>query len=356
MSKFRNDKSFSNKFRIDRLTAIAIAITLSASFLSHMPLGHATTGIEFTLRTSQQVYVPGETLEVYGTAEPNQVLIFRLFDPIGLAIRIENVQVNEAGSYRAGIFTWPEPSRNLAFGTYTVEAISGAEDTEPLRAEVSFSGGFEQGTDPSRPHILAIKLDAPSQVTISSVFRIFVQVTFDGALVDAADSEAVTAILGSSHIHSRNSTIVLSDRFNELHPGLYYVDVVLPREDAYIIHAVAFYRGFLSHDSRVIAATNSSIGTIQESVNQLNAGLDSTNHELDQLQQRLAETQSALSDTKDTITNLVEEARASIRQDIDLAQQASGQINSLILPVLVLISVIIALQISLFARIRASYK
>jgi hypothetical protein len=35
---------------------------------------------------------------------------------------------------------------------------------------------------------------------------------------------------------------------------------------------------------------------------------------------------------------------------------ASGQINAIILPVLALISVIIALQISLFARIRASYK
>jgi hypothetical protein len=37
-------------------------------------------------------------------------------------------------------------------------------------------------------------------------------------------------------------------------------------------------------------------------------------------------------------------------------QQATGQINSIILPVLALISVIIALQISLFARIRASFR
>jgi flagellin-like hook-associated protein FlgL len=185
---------------------------------------------------------------------------------------------------------------------------------------------------------------------------VFVQVTFDGALVDAADEDATTAILGSSHIHSINSTILLSDRFEELHPGLYHVDVELPGEGTYIIHAVAFYRGFLSHDSRIIDVSASSIGTIQESLDRLNAELDSTNHELGQVQERLAETQSALGDTKETITNLVEDASTSIRRDIDLAQEASGQINSLILPVLVLISVIIALQISLFARIRASYR
>jgi hypothetical protein len=355
MSNFHNYKHF-NRITINHVIAAALAVALCSSFLSHLPSGHATTEVPFTLRTSQQVYVPGEGLEVYGTAEPNQILLFRLYDPVGLAIRIENVPVNNEGSYRAVILNWPEPSRNFAFGTYTVEALSSIEDTEPLLLEVSFAGGFEQGIDPSRPHILAIKLDSPSQVTINTVFRIFVQITFDGALVEAEDPEAVQAILGSSHIHSKNTTIVLGDRFVELHPGLYYVDVNLPREDAYIIHAVAFYRGFLSHDSRVIAATGSSIGTVQESVDRLNEGLANTNHELNELQSRLGETQSALTDTRDTITNLVEEARTSIREDIDLAQQASGQINSLILPVLALISVIIALQISLFARIRASYR
>ena len=58
-----------------------------------------------------------------------------------------------------------------------------------------------------------------------------------------------------------------------------------------------------------------------------------------------------------------DEAREAIREDIgraesavDELQQASGQINSIIIPILALISIIIALQISLFARIRASFK
>ncbi|HJS82318.1 MAG TPA: hypothetical protein VJ742_05725 [Nitrososphaera sp.] len=351
MSKFRKNKSF-DEFKIfNYLIAIAIAImVLSPQFLFDIPYALATT--EFTLRTSQQVYVPGEMLEVLGTAEPNDMLAVRLYDPAGLAIRIENIEVDEDGSYRGVVLVWPGPTRNLVFGTYTVEALSSIEGVEPLRTEVSFAGGFDQEIDPSRGHNLGVKLDAPSQITVDTTFRIFVQITFDGALVEAIDDEAVTEILGTSHIHSSNSTIILNNKFKKLHPGIYYADVELGSQDSYIIHATGFYRGFLSHDTRLVAVTNSSIATLQESVDQLNIGLDATNEELGGLQQGLEETRFVLNDTKATITD----STKGITEQIELAQQASGQINSFILPVLALISVIIALQISLFARIRASYR
>lgn len=339
-------------------------LLFSTSVLFHFQAALATTetgGI--SLRTTHKIYVPGETLEVFGSAEPNSILVIRLYDPAGLAIRIENIEVGRDGSYRTSIFDWPEPSRHLVFGTYLVEALSSIEGVEPVRTEVTFAGGFGQGIDPSQSHALGVKLDAPSQVTINSPFRIFVQVTFDGALVEAVDDHAVIDILGTSHIHSRNTTITLSDKFQELHPGLYYADVVLQSEDTYVIHAAAFYRGFLSHDTRLIAASASSIGTIQDSVNKLNSevnklstGLNATTQELERLHEGLSETQAALNDTKLSITNSVDTAQQSIGEQIDLAQQATSQINAFILPVLALISVIIALQISLFARIRASYR
>jgi hypothetical protein len=354
MSTIRKSKPFEKSTIFNYLAVTAFAlIIVSAPFLFRSPHAFASTGdVEFTLRTSQQVYVPGEPLEIFGTAEPNQTIVIRLYDPAGLAIRIENLAADENGSFRGVIFTWPEPSRNLVFGTYTVEAFLSTDNAEVLRTEVTFTGGIDQGIDPGRGHVLGVKLDAPSQMTVNSQFRIFVQVTFDGALVEAADDEAVAAILGTSHIHSNSSTIILNDKFRELHPGLYYADVALASEDSYVIHAAAFYRGFLSHDTRLISVTNSSIATLQESVNKLNTGIDATNEELDRLQDGLQQTRSALNDTKATITDSTNE----IGRQIEEAQQASSQINAFILPVLALISVIIALQISLFARIRASYR
>lgn len=321
---------------------------------------------KFLLLLTEQVYVPGEPLIIYGVGEPNDVLVIRLYDPAGLPIKTENVSIDEDGVFREGIYKWPQPARNATFGTYTIEANSSIRTTDTQRIEVTFAEAVQSTDGPRVPvaHILGIKLDSPDQVSVNEQFRIFIQVTFDGALVAVEDQAAINELLGTSHLHSGNSsnihssnaTIVFADKIRRLHEGLYYTDVTLNTEGTYIIHSVAFYRGLLSHDSKVITAAMSSISTIQESVIELDSRLNSTNQELARLEAGLDETGEAVNDTKTSITTAVEDARRSIREDIEMTQQASGQLNSIILPVLALISVIIALQISLFARIRASYR
>src|SRR5215510_6344517 len=80
---------------------ILIAIMLTPMVFS---FPHARAATEFAFRTSQQVYVPGETLQVSGTAEPRQILIVRLYDPAGVTVRIENVEVDASGSFQGGVF------------------------------------------------------------------------------------------------------------------------------------------------------------------------------------------------------------------------------------------------------------
>lgn len=352
MSKFLNVKAFEWFTIINHhclITLATIVLVLSLSLIDIQPTFGA---VEFILRASQQVYRPGDMLTVYGAGTANELLVLRVYDPSGLAIRIDYVQVGDDGFFRQGIMEWSEPSKNLPFGTYTVEAISSIRNGDSLQLEVSFAEGIASEapvTQIPKTHTLGVKLDSPNQVTVASVFRIFVQVTYDNALVDAKDDNGVIEILGSSHIHSSNATINLNDKFKKLHPGLYYADVNLENEGAYIIHAAAFYKGFLSHDSRVLTVSASSIGTIQDSVDELS-------QEISHLQTTLEDTRSSLNETKSAITESVEEARGTIREEIGLMRDASGQINSIILPVLALISVIVALQISLFARIRASYR
>ena len=245
--------------------------------------------------------------------------------------------------------------RDLPLGLYLIEINSSVGTKNAQQLDVTFAA--EAHTGPALPvipatHSLVVKLDSPAQISIGTPFRIFVQVTYDNALVNSDDPEA---LLGYSHVHSGNSTINISE-FTALHQGLYYADVVIDKEGSYVIHVQAFHRGTLSHDSRVVTASVSSISSIQDSVNLLNEELGATNQELSRLEGRLDETKVTLDDTKAAIPGSVENARQSIREEIDLVTQASGQVNSIILPVLALISVIIALQISLFARIRASYR
>jgi hypothetical protein len=340
-------------------SVIIIALLASAFIIPSLP--DASAAARLILRTTQQIYITGDPLVIYGAAEPNDVLVIRFYDPGGRAIKIDNVQVDKDGFYKEGIFEWPEPSRNLPFGTYTIEAIpSIGGKNAPQQIQVTFAEGAQEGTGIQVPisHILAVKLDSPDQVAVGQSFRVFVQITFDGVLVNARDAEETKEILGTSHIHSGkgNTTISLADSFIELHEGLYYADVKIDTEGAYIVHAVAFNKGFLSHDSKVISVSKSTTGTIQETVDQLGRNLDDTNHQLSDLEEGLHQTRSALNDTKAAITKSVDDASSSIDGEINSMEAASGQLNSLILPVLALISVIIALQISLFARIRASYR
>lgn len=301
----------------------------------------------------EEVYNPGESLVVYGTSEPNDALLVRVLDVSGVPVEIiRTVQVDENGFFRDSILRWPNPSKDHAFGSYTVEAISG-KTSQKLTLEVTFAESLQEegGERIPKTHILAVKLDSPDQVAINTPFRIFIQVTFDGALVNVEGTEAIKELLGGSHMHSgvRNTTLILGAQFIKLHEGLYYADVKINSEGSYVIHAVVFHRGLVSHDSKIVAASIGSISTIQESVTELDQRLNSTNRELDRLQ-------TAVDDTRNEITESVDTATGTLEDDVGAIQDASAQINSIILPVLALISVIIALQISLFARIRASYK
>jgi hypothetical protein len=339
------------------LTVSLLSLSTISSMFQEWPLIVPASAARFTLLVEEQVYTPGEILVIYGAGAENDVLLVRVYDPSGIAIRIDNVVTDSDGFFRKAVYQWPEPEVSIPLGTYVVEAISTLERTDMRRVDVTFAEAIEDDDGPRIPttHTLGIKLDSPAQVSVKEPFRIFIQVTFDGALVAAEDPD-IPELLGTSHIHSGNITISLNDKLKRLHEGLYYADVTIDREGTYIIHSVAFHRGLLAHDSKVISATSSSISTIQESVRELDSRLNATNRELQLLQQGIEETRGSLNDTQSAITGSVEEARRSIIGDIDRMQQATGQINSLILPVLALISVIIALQISLFARIRASFR
>jgi len=311
----------------------------------------------FNARTNQDLFVPGDGLTIFGKGFPNDTLTVKFHDPSDRVIRIDFIRTDAQGFFSSQIFTWPQPSKTFVFGLYNLEINSniGSPNTQfiPVAfAELQPSGQQSLTPASGQQHLLAVKLDSPTQVSTNSTFRIFVQVTFDGALVDADASQ----LLGSSHIHLGNQTILLTNKFGKLHEGLYFADVMLSKDGTYIVHAVAFYKGFRSDDSKVVTTSSSSISTIQQSVNELNTRLNATNRGLEQ-------TRAALNDTRASITSSVSVAANSISNDIQSAkdavknmQDASGQLNSLLLPILVLISVIIALQISLFARIRASYR
>ena len=334
-----NSKSLSFSVRYAAILLVIVCITFT------LPLQKvfAQSSNNFIIKVNQRTFAPGDTLIIYGKTYPGDALFIKISDPANKTVRIENLAADKIGSFTGPVFEWPSPSRNFVFGSYTIEVSSSKVPSSKTILQVNYvesTNSAPAGSQAFSGHILAVKLDSPTQISAGKPFRIYVQVTFDGALVNTATDQELVSLLGSSHIHSGNATVNLSGKFVKLHEGIYYADVQLG-EGSYIIHSIAFYKGFLAHDSKVVSS-GSSFSDIQQSVNSLRTELDRTSQELN--------------DTRTSVTRSVEDARIAIKGDVDQLQSASGQINSLILPILALISVIIALQISLFARIRASFK
>lgn len=340
--------------RIMLTSFLVLSAMASIQDLSSSALVKKADAAEFLFRTNQGAFSAGDTMVVYGKGAANDTLVARLVDPAGKVLRQDILKLDKNGIFTAQLFTWPPASNTYPYGIYNLEVISSIGSPNTQEIPIVFTQNAAVSQIPQQ-HTLAAKLDSPTQVSTNSTFRVFVQVTFDGALVNSNGTD----LLGSSHIHygsGGNQTINLGKSFVQLHEGLYYADVKLPQQGTYIIHAIAFYKGYLAHDSKVITVSNSSIGSIQQSVDQLNTKLNATNKQLVNLQNQLTTTNVVLNKTGETLSNSVNQAKSSIDTDINSLRDASGQLNSIILPILALISVIIALQISLFARIRASYK
>src|SRR5262245_4835134 len=103
------NRTFSyNLVILKQLTPVFLAFALLIA--PQIPIALAQS--DFSLKTSQEVYVPGETLEIRGTGQPNELLAVRIYDPDGQAIRIDSVQVESDGTFRKVIMVWPEPTRN----------------------------------------------------------------------------------------------------------------------------------------------------------------------------------------------------------------------------------------------------
>src|SRR4029078_12810264 len=164
-------------FNLDFLVSfVIIFVVLMFSFMPSLStlIAQLAYAEEFIARVNQDAFFPGERLVVYGKGSPNDAFLFRLYDPSGRAIKIDSIAPDDDGFFRKAVFEWPDPTRNLAFGTYQIEISSSIGDPQSQRIEVNYAEGGSQSTDtlgPSVQHILSVKLDAPADVQITKKFR-----------------------------------------------------------------------------------------------------------------------------------------------------------------------------------------
>lgn len=295
--------------------------------------------------TNSRVYTAGQPLFVSGTAIPGETLIVRVFAPDGTILSFSQVDTDpEDGSYSVRVLVWPEPSSTFPYGTYVVEVISTRQNGLSVPLDVLYSSTDDLVDVPVSRHV-DTRVFAPETAGVGAPLRIFVQVTSDGSLVGGEPA----SLLARTHVHLPGGQVTtMSGDFRALHQGLYYADYTPAQLGTYVFHIVTFHQGTVSHGSAATNVLSQDIGGISDHIGRLNAIMSDASAELDRLKSDVAEFDSAL-----VAANADMEANVdAISKSVANVEEASGQLNSLLFPIVGAIGVIAALQIVLLARSR----
>jgi hypothetical protein len=301
--------------------------------------------------TDKEVYSEDQPLLVYGKALPNEPIIIRLFAPDGTIAQFNQITADSNGDFSHILIKWPNATTTYAYGTYSVETIATKEQGTSQKIDVKFAPSSTLQQVPIQ-RVVNTLVFAPQTATVNQTMRVFVQVTSDGLLVAGSPSK----LLGTSHVHLPSGNVTsLSDSFNTLHQGLYYADFTPTQEGTYVFHIVAFDQGTISHGSAATIVLKQNIEGISNQILKLNSVLDTTSQELDKLKSEIQGFGNVLNTSQRSISQANENLNKSVTsmsESVKNIDEASTQLNSLFLPVVALIAIIIALQITILARRR----
>lgn len=328
------------------LLAVATSTIYAAGHVAPVIVSdaYAQEGVHLDFYTDSKVYASAHKLQVYGVALPEETLIVRLFAPDGSIAKFDQIMTSSDGSFNHDLLIWPEPSPNFSYGTYSVEAISTAQDGASRMIDVRFSSTTDLLDVPVVRYINTLVF-APETAAINQPLRVFVQTTSDGLLIGDDPSE----LLANTHIHLPSGAYVpLSESFETLHRGLYFVEYVPTEEGTHIFHVVAFSQGTTSHGSAATTVLSQDLGGISEQIISLDAILDETTQELDSLKSDI----DGFDSTLDEASTKIDDSTEIISTSVAFISEASSQLNSLLFPIIASIGIIVALQIAILARRR----
>lgn len=299
---------------------------------------------ELELFTNSKVYSPAHTLQVYGKGLPEENLIIRIFAPDETIAKFDQLTTNADGSFNYILMTWPSPSTNFPYGTYTVEVISTEQNGISKKIDVKFSSTIEL-LDVTVERFVNTLVFAPETAAIGQPIRVFVQTTSDGLLIGDEPSK----LLGTTHVHLPSGiSVTLTNSFKTLHQGLYYVDYTPIEEGTHVFHVVAFSQGTTSHGSAATNVLSQDLGGISDQIIKLNSVLDETSAELDILKSEI----NRFDTTLKYASSQIDENIGTFALSAKSISESSAQLNALLLPIIASIGLIVALQVTILARRR----
>ena len=315
-------------------------------FVLVISLGMTNTAFaqEFSVFTNTKVFSEDQPLFVYGNADPGESLIIRLLSPDGSFAKFDQIIANQDGSFSHVLLVWPESSTTFPFGTYRLEVIKTGEQEIKEEIDVKFTSSSEVVEVPVERRVNTLVF-APETTAVNNSVRIFVQTTSDGLLIGGDPDK----LLETTHVHLPNNEVhTLTDSFKTLHQGLYFVDYTPTLLGTYVFHVVTFHQGTVSHGSAATTVLSQDIGGVSDQIIKLNTILDETSGELDRLKSEI----QTFGTTLESASEKIDQSVSSMSTSVTNIEEASVQLNSLFLPIVGLIGIIVALQLVILARRR----
>ncbi|MDH5807197.1 MAG: carboxypeptidase regulatory-like domain-containing protein [Candidatus Methanomethylicaceae archaeon] len=220
-----------------------------------------------TITTDANVYSPGDTIIVTGSAIPNADVTIQLFNPNNELVDIVIVKSGSDGSY-ATSFKLPStmPMDKWIFGTYTVKA-------------------FMAGQTATKTITVQLRIIVTGKVVDSTGAPI------SGATVTIDTVSATTGVDGSF-------TIGLPAE------GTYTMKITKTGYYAYTAKVTATADKPTNVGTITLVSLEDMIAILQKQVNDLNASLDSANKEISSLKTALESANKEISTLKDQVKTL----------------------------------------------------
>ncbi len=285
-----------------------------------------------TININSTIFFPGSMLVLYGKAIPNDSLIVELINPMNRIVHRAQIDVDARGIFSSIIITFPEPNAQFIEGTYTLVVTSSMQGSVYSKALVFQQEDRGIAVQPDvalqqqqATRRLDIQLSTPSIVGINERASIVARVTLDGILfnLNASDIKARVVMPDSS---------VMALEFTTVDDGIYATDLTFNMKGLHVVTAS------IEHDN-LRATGMASIEVIDAPVLNMSNTLSKLDDSIDGLKASI-----------DALRSDINANNVVLSRSLERIDSSTNQMLAMLLPIIGMITVIVALQATILAR------
>jgi hypothetical protein len=319
--------------KIKTTTFILFSFLLLSSSSVHAQ-SSSTTTTAVTININSTVFIPNSMLVIYGKVIPNDSLIVELINPMNRIVHRTQIDVDAKGVFSSVILTFPNPNDQFIEGTYTLVITSSIQGSVYSKAIVFQASSNEirvqqgdalQQQQQQITRRLDMQLSAPSIIGIDERFSIVARVTMDNTLfnVNASDIKARIIMPDSS---------ARELRFNAIDDGIYATELTLSMVGLHVVTASIEHDGLKASSMASINVTDAPVLNMSNTLSRLSKSIDDLNSSIQGLR------------------NDINASNARLSNSLEQIGSSTNQMLALLLPIIGMITIIVALQATILAR------